>query len=102
MYITQTGTERKHLSYVVVAHNLRLKKIGILIFSATPDVDTIFNPIFSMNPRIPTNIKDTQNLHWKSKDPGIWNIEDKKKGGNKGQVASLSFSSYCYCSLPGS
>jgi len=77
MYITQTGTERKHLSYVVVAHNLRLKKIGILIFSATPDVDTIFNPIFSMNPRIPTNIKDTQNLHWKSKDPGIWNIEDK-------------------------
>lgn len=72
---------RAHLLYVVVAHYLRLKKVGILIFSATPDVNTIFNPIFSMNPCIPTGIKDTQNLHRsKIHEYGVMN---NKKGKQK-------------------
>ena len=76
-------TQREHLLYVVVAHYLCLKKVGILIFSATPYVNTIFNPIFSMNPSIPTSIQDAQNLHQSKVKIQEYGTQANKKGETK-------------------
>jgi hypothetical protein len=59
-------------------------------------VNTIFNPIFSMNPCIPTSIQDAQNLH-QSKDLEIWNIDNKK---GKQSTRCIIFHLKVHCPLP--
>lgn len=58
-----------HLSRTInETHCLCLKKIRVLVFSATSYMDTISDPILSMNPSLPTEVKNTKNLSPKERE----------------------------------
>lgn len=54
--------KRQYLLRINIAHCLCLKKIWILVFSATSYVNPISYPVLSMYPSITTKIQDTKNL----------------------------------------
>lgn len=70
-----------------VTHCLCLKKIWVLVFSTTSYVDTISDPVLSMNPSLTTEVENAKNLS--PKERKVWAVK-RKMHGFKAQPASES------------